>query len=201
MDVIEAIYHRRSVRHYTNQPVSAAVVNQLFDAAVQAPSSLNQQPWAFAFLGGKERLLAYSKRAKEHFFFTTLPPFGAHERGESMSDPEFNIFYDAGAALVICAVYGGLNPAEDCCLAAENIMLAAHGLGLGTAPIGVARPWMNLPEVKEELGIPPDCSVVMVLTVGYPSTITEAPARKPPDVFSWLAEAPPAEKLDGTLLS
>jgi nitroreductase len=194
MDLLEAIYQRRAVRHYDRREVSASSINQLCAAAVQAPSSLNQQPWAFAVFSGRDRLLGYSHRAKEHYLRTTLASFGTHERGDSLTDPRFNIFYDAGTLLVICARHRGLNPAEDCCLAAQNVMLAAHGSGLGTAPIGIARPWFNEASVKDELGIPADCAPVMVLTVGYPFSQTPPPPRNAPDILSWLDETSPGMK-------
>ena len=47
MELLQAINERRSVREYTDEPVSDAVVRELIDAALQAPSAINQQPWCF----------------------------------------------------------------------------------------------------------------------------------------------------------
>jgi hypothetical protein len=87
-----------------------------------------------------------------------------------LADPNYNIFYNAGTLVVICAKPGGLNPAEDCCLAAQNLMLAAHAAGLGTCPIGFARPWLNLSETKKELALPGDFEAVCPLIVGSHET-------------------------------
>ena len=57
---------------------------------------------------------------------------------------EFNIFYDAGILVVFCARNRDPGAAEDCGLAAENFMLAALDFGLGTCPIGFARPWLRI---------------------------------------------------------
>jgi nitroreductase len=192
MELIEAIYQRRAIRDYTPAKVATSTLNELLDAAIQAPSAMNHQPWAFAVFQGRPRLLDYSVRAKAHFLATVLAPFGFHERGDTLTDATYNIFYNAGTLLVICARHEGLNPAEDCCLAAQNFMLAAHAAALGTCPIGIARPWLNLPEVKEELGIPPDVAAIFPLTVGYPASLPPAAERRAPEILSWrdLPDAP-----------
>ena len=66
MELLEAIYQRRSVRHFTEAPVPPALINELIKAAIQAPSAMNQQPWAFAVIRGRARLHDYSERAKAH---------------------------------------------------------------------------------------------------------------------------------------
>ncbi len=190
MELIEAIYQRRAIRDYTSAKVAASTLNELIDAALQAPSAMNHQPWAFAVFQGRPRLLEYSVRAKAHFLAMVLAPFGFHERGDTLTDPTYNIFYNASTLLVICARHEGLNPAEDCCLAAQNFMLAAHAAGLGTCPIGIARPWLNLPEVKEELGIPSDVAAVFPLTVGYPASLPAPTPRQAPDVLCWKNDNP-----------
>ncbi|MEO6002663.1 MAG: nitroreductase [Opitutus sp.] len=196
MEVIEAIYHRRAVRSYTEAHVAQFTIEEIMDAAVQAPSSLNQQPWAFAVFQGKERLADYSRRAKEHFLLTQLPPLGLHERGDTLTDPNYNIFYNANTILVVLAPPRGHNSVEDCCLAAENVMLAAHGLGLGTCPIGIARAWLNLPEVKEELGLPPDYNAVFTVTLGYPAAQPPQTHRRAPAIVSWKKYQDPLHSSD-----
>jgi nitroreductase len=188
MELIEAIYERRAVRDYTDAQVAASTLNGLIDAAVQAPSAMNQQPWAFAVFQGKARLKDFSHRAKAHFLAKELPHWGFHERGDTLTDAAYNIFYNAGTLAVVCARRGGLNSAEDGCLAAQNLMLAAHAAGLGTCPIGIARPWLNLPEVKAELGLPPDVTAVFPLTVGYPTGKTAPVPRRPSEIVCWLGE-------------
>lgn len=184
MDLIEAIYHRRAVQDYTDAKVATETINTLLDVAVQAPSALNQQPWAFAIYSGKSQLKDYSDRAKIHFLTTHLPPFGMHKRGNTLTDPNFNIFYNAGTLVVICAK-PGYNAAEDCNLAAQTFMLAAHGMSLGTCPIGIARPWLQLPEIKAELQIPPDYTPIFPMTLGYPAGVLDATSRNAPEIVNW----------------
>lgn len=185
MDLLHAIYHRRSVREYTDVPVHPAMIEDLIKAAIQAPSAINQQPWAFAVIRGRERLERYSERAKAHLL-TTLPQLlELHQRAEALDSTTHNIFHHATTLVAICATPAPYHPEEDCLLAAQNFMLAAYGMGMGTCTIGFVRPWLNLPEIKAELGIAPDCSVVMPLVVGWPAAVPPAPPRHEPDIVCW----------------
>lgn len=186
MELIEAIYHRRAVRNFTERQPTEDDIQHLLKAAVQAPSALNLQPWSFAVIHGRKRLAGYSERIKAHLEDTLEPEFGPEARADLYAAPSFNIFYNAGTLLVICAKPERLHPAEDCCLAAQNLMLAAHDRGLATCPIGFARSWLNRPEVKAELGIPPTHTAVFPLVIGYPA-LPPPPAvpRNEPDIVSW----------------
>jgi hypothetical protein len=72
---------------------------------------------------------------------------------ERLAEPEFNIFYNAGTWIVICAKPAGQHPVWDCCLAAQNLILAAHAAGIATCPIGLA--WPVLQEGKNVARIRP----------------------------------------------
>ena len=185
MELMEAIYHRRAVRSYTSQPVEQATIMELLRAAVQAPSGLNQQPWVFGVFQGRKRLQDFSELAK-HYLVQSLPPFfEAHPEIEAYAEPTRDIFHGAGTLIVIYAVDSRNHNAQDCCLAAQNLMLAAHGLGLGTCPIAHARRWLNLPEVKTELGIAQDLIAVFSIVVGYPAGKPSDVLRREPEVVTW----------------
>ncbi len=185
MEIEDAIYGRRAVRDYTDRAVEPAIIKRLLAAAVQAPSALNQQPWAFGVISGKERLHGYSERAKAHLLATLSPVFDVNPRSQLYAEPGYNIFHNAGTLIVIYALPGRLQPEEDCCLAAENLMLAACGLGLGSCPIGFARDWLNQPQMKTELGIPPDCTAVFPVVVGYAAHQPAHVPRRAPETLFW----------------
>lgn len=185
MNLMDAIYRRRAVRAYTNKKVDRDTVNALIDAAVQAPSALNAQPWSFAVIQDKNLLKEFSDRAKAGLLQALDPLSPLYRYRDQLSKPDFNIFYDANTLIVVCAKPDGLNGAEDCCLASQNLMLAAYGMGLATCPIGFARPWLNLPEVKRELGIPADYDPVMPIIVGFSREEPSSPARKKPEIVAW----------------
>lgn len=186
MELLHAIYHRRAIRQYTDVPVHPAMIHDLLKAAVQAPSAVNQQPWAFAVIRGRERLDRYSERAKAHLLAILPQLLVLHQRADALASKEYNIFHHADTLIAICAGPAPHHPAEDCLLAAENLMLAAHAMGLGTCPIGFARPWFNLPEVKAELGIPDEFAIVMPLVVGWPAVVPPPPPRHEPNIICWI---------------
>lgn len=185
MGVLEAIRGRRAVRAYTARKVEAEVVRALIDAAVQAPSAVNQQPWAFVVLQDEALLRRISDRAKELTLARLEPGTPLYEHREMLADPETCVFYDASTVVVICAAPGSWPPNEDCCLAAQNLMLAAHALGLATCPIGFAREALNEPRTKKELGIPDDHAVVMPIVIGYPRERPAPTGRREPRILSW----------------
>lgn len=185
MDVLTAIYDRRAVRGYTQQPVAKPMLQTLIDAAVQAPSAMNLQPWSFVVIAGRERLLRLSHEAKQHLL-TTMAPGSLLERfKERLADPSFDIFCGAPTLIVISATFSEPGAGEDCALAAQNLMLAAHANGLGTCWIGFARPWLNLPATKAESHIPLEHAPVAPIVVGYPARQPEPPGRHAPKI-TWV---------------
>lgn len=183
MDVGEALYGRRAIRTYTPEPVAATEIDRLIEAAIQAPSSMGLEPWAFVVVQGAARLKAFSERAKGMFHPSGLPEATASHFRAMLSDASFNIFHDAPALIVICAVNEDPQSAEDCNLAAQNLMLAAHASGLGTCPIGFSRPWLRLAETKRELGIPEHYLPVFPVVVGHPAEHPASHGRRPPIVI------------------
>ena len=185
MELIEAINSRRSVRHYTHEQVSKTAIEALLQAAVQAPSAMNRQPWAYAVIQDKTLLTSYSARTKQYLLdsLDKMPVFAKYKA--MFENPEFNIFYDAGTLILILAKDEGTHTVEDCCLAAQNLMLAAHGSGLGSCWIGFSRFLLNMPEVQAELGIPAGYKVVAPIIVGYPQAAVLPIAKKPPVILFW----------------
>lgn len=182
MELMEAILTRRSVRAYTDEPVTDEQIDALLNAAVHAPSGMNTQPWAFGVLTGKESLRALSQRAKEHLLagLTDDSPLARYR--EHLEDPEANLFYDA-PALVLIYTKPAVTAQIDGCLAAENLMLAAHGMGLGTCWIGLAMGLLMSKPVCEEFGVPADHSLAAVLIVGHPAAVPDPVDHNPPEVL------------------
>lgn len=185
MDVLEAIRDRRSVRSYAPRVVGRETIEELLRAAQNAPSAMNQQPWAFAIFEGADFLKTCSADAKQHLL-ANMPEGSPLARYRSeLSDAAFNIFHGAPTLVAICARPASAQSLEDCSLAAQNLMLAAHASGLGTCVIGFARPWLNVTAVKQKLGIPEDVVPVLPIIVGYPAGPTPRPARNEPRVVHW----------------
>lgn len=184
MDLLEAIRKRRSVREYTGEPVDDAVLRELIEAAVQAPSAINQQPWTFVVIKDADRLAQISRKAKSHLLKASLSE-PAHPFREMLNDPDFDIFYHAPALVVIAAADPTDWAVEDCALAAENLMLAAYAMDLGTCWIGFAQNWLATPEGKAELGIPATYAPIAPIVVGHPRRPPPPVPRKNPDIL-WI---------------
>jgi len=155
--VIEAIFRRRSIRKYTDQPVEPEQLDLLLRAGMAAPSAMNCKPWEFIVVTEAEKLAQFRKRLV----------FGDR---------------NAPAAIVVCGNSGlSSNPAtrlfwvQDCSAATENILIAAAGLGLGTVWIGV-HPVKNFVKiVREIVSIPRSVTPLCIIYVGYP--LEGKPAR------------------------
>ena len=102
MELLDAINGRMSVREYTEEPVNDAVLRELIEAAIEAPSAINQQPWAFIVVKDRECLTRISDRAKTHLLKASLAA-PAHRFREMLNDPKFDIFYHAPVLIVIAA--------------------------------------------------------------------------------------------------
>ena len=118
MDVIKAIMTRRSIRKYRNMPVDEDVIEQLLKAAMAAPSSKNEQPWVFVVIDDRSLL-------------GEIPAF----------HPYAAMVKEAPIAILVCADTAAFLSeniwVQDCAAATQNILLAAHGLGLGAVWLGI----------------------------------------------------------------
>lgn len=182
MDVNEAISGRRSLREYTAQPVDERIIRRLIDAAVHAPNAVNQQPWTFTVVRDQSVLDRISRNAKSHML-ATMPasPQSDHFRS-LLNDPNFHIFYHAPVLLLISATAQGPWIVEDCALAAENLMLTAHAIGLGTCWIGFAQSFLNTPDGKNLLGLPAASVPVAPIIIGHPKSTPPPVPRKEPEI-------------------
>lgn len=155
MDIFEAIKNRRSIRLYKKRPVDESLIEKVIDAARYAPSGANLQPWKFVVITDKAMREKIGKGAK--FFFVK-----SHHVSE---------------APVLIACLADLKKSKwaviDTSMACQNLMLAAHALGLGTCFVGI----FDEEETKRQLGIPDNFKVIGLITLGYPARKEEMPTR------------------------
>jgi nitroreductase len=185
MELTDVILGRRSVRNSGDEPVGEGAINTPLWAAAQAHSAVKSQPWAFVVIQDKALLKKYSDRAKG----VCTEMFAADaSHGKLMAmvnDPSFNISYNSGTLIVIFAKPIGQHPDWDCCLAAQNLMLTAYDMGLGTCPIGLAWPLFEQPDIKHDLDLPSDYIAVMPIIVAYPRQPTPPVERRQPKICCW----------------
>jgi len=150
MDILEAILTRRSIRKYENKPVEEALVKELLAAAMAAPSAGNQQPWHFVVVTEREKLDALSH---VHPYVTMLR--------------------QAPLAILVCAdpkveKFPG-NWVLDCAAATQNLLLAAHGLGLGAVWTGLYPDAARMTSVTELMKLPAHIQPHSLVPLGWPA--------------------------------
>jgi nitroreductase len=185
MELSQVILQRRAVRDFRPVSVPPAVVEKVIEAATWAPSAMNRQPWLFTVVEDQVLLNEISRKSKEHILKSAQAGrIGALRK--ALQDEQFEIFYHAPVLIVISAVGDADWAAEDCALAAQNLMLAAAEAGLGTCWIGFAEHWLQTDEGKRTLRLPADCKPVAPIILGYPKQIPPSVARKAPNI-TWLS--------------
>jgi nitroreductase len=174
MDVFTAIKERRSCRKFQPEAVSDADIEKILEAGNWAPSPANQQPWEFVVImntGIKEKLFSESEACKKKLFersgWKWLEKFPIDFVKEApaiiavVGDPKksgADLFLDEGA---------GRGYLEGCSAAVQNMMLAAHALGLGSL-------WFTLFEagaVRQILGLDAGKDPVALLCIGRPAAV------------------------------
>jgi nitroreductase len=183
MDLREAIYTRRAVREFTTEPVDEKTLRQLIDAAIQAPSAVNQQPWSFCVVRDRALLARISREARALLLKSAPAVLAPSPRfQELLRNPDFDIFYHAPALIVISSVAESPWTVENCSLAAENLMLAARAAGLGTCWIGLAQLWIATAAGKAALNLPANYLPVAPIIVGHPKSEPQPVPRKEPEI-------------------
>lgn len=186
-NVFEAILARRSVRIYTEEVPDSAVVNTLLEAAVRAPTAAHEEPWAFVVIQERPLLRRLSGLVGSHATDARLHHAlrGIQLAVTEQDEVEADVFHGANTLIAICARDDMPFAIADCWLATENLMLAACDLGLGSCVIGASIPVLNATQVKRELGIPLEYSVVAPVVVGVPAEETSATSREAPLILTW----------------
>lgn len=182
MEFSQVVLDRRAVRHYKPDPVPAALLERLIDLATHAPSAMNAQPWAFAVTNDPARIDEFAKLAKEYYLTHEDVPNAVRAL---IGDASHSIFHHAPVLVLVLAKTDTEQAREDCCLAAQTLMLAARDAGLGSCWIGFGRPWLNRPETRAQLKLPRGYRVVAPIVMGYPTEWPPVHGRTPPEV-RWL---------------
>lgn len=171
MEVKKAIEDRRSVRKYQEKEVSDSLVAELLEAARLAPSAWNAQPARFVIIKAKEIKEKLSKEKVFKHDFVCLAPVII----VCCADPEvfpkekLQAPYSNYAELA-----GEAGAVRDVSIAAQNLVLRATELGLGSCYVGL----IDREKTKEILGIPKNYVLPFVLPIGYPAENPKATPRK-----------------------
>jgi 5,6-dimethylbenzimidazole synthase len=180
VDVFEALLKRRSCRRFTAKPVEPEKIAKILECAIFAPSAANKQPWQFIVTSNpkyNQELKAVVDTTKEKLAARSgwkwLPSFSVDFLLEApvliviTGDPERN-----GAEQFLDEPWQGYE--YSCCAAIENMLLAAHSLGLATL-------WFSMFEkqdVRKIFGIDQKMDPVAIICLGYTDANISAPVRK-----------------------
>ncbi len=162
MTVYEAAEARRSVRKYRGTPIPRPTLQKIVECGPKAPSGMNDQGWVFVIVDDITMKNAVAAAS----------PYGGH-------------IADAGACVAIFCRKDVCTPVEDCCAAAENIILAATAEGLGTCWINSYRK-ENAKVIQSLLGCPDTHELVVLMALGVPAEVPPSPNKKPmEEVIHW----------------
>ncbi len=168
-EVIETIMARRSVRKYQDKQVEHEKLALIAKCGINAPSGMNQQPWAVRVVESQD------------FIKGTTDIFKKENPEQVKRDPNFkNMYRNAPNIIVVATPKGGGQ--LDAGLLGENMMLAAKSLGLGTCCLGGPVRFLEGSEACKpylaKLNLPDGYEICYILAVGYPD---ETPDAKPRD--------------------
>ena len=181
--VIKNIKERRSIRKYKDKAIPKKLIAEIIEAGRYAPSSHNSQPWRFVVITNKKKIKELSNNVKDWFrkrislgFFVGIFNRKLNEElkvaKKRLVDQDL-FFYDAPLLVIISAKPGRFTE-KDCSLAAQNMMLAARSLGIGSCWIGFADMVINKKrKLMTELGIPQGYKIYAHLIFGYPIKFPE----------------------------
>lgn len=155
---MDNILTRRSIRKYTEEPVSEAETRKLLEAAMSAPSAANQQPWHFVVINDREIL-------------NKIPEILQYGQ----------MSCEASMVIVVCLddeleKHKGFG-AQDCSAATENILLAANAMGLGAVWCGVYPKEERMNPTGEMLGLPENVHPFSLIAIGHPGEEKEKADR------------------------
>jgi len=194
--LVRLMRSRRSCRNYTGKEPDRDLLEDLIKIGTTAPSGTNSQKWTFTVLASRSEvamagncIAGYFKRLNRMAANPVLrlwsKLFGNDELGsyyrryyrmmeDGLADWEQKgtdrLFHGATAAILVGSAPGASCPVEDALLASQNILLAAHAMGLGTCLIGFAVAAIKHdPAIKSKLAIPRSEDIHAVIALGYPA--------------------------------
>lgn len=168
-NAIETIMTRTSIRSFTDRAVSADTVEMLLRAGMAAPTAVNLQPWHFVVV---------NDRAK-------IDELGGNGRQSQM-------WHESPLVIVVCGnmekAMEGVGQAfwvQDCSAATENILLAAHALGLGAVWTGCYPIEERVANISQVLGLPEHIVPLCAIVMGYPNESPQPKDKWKPENVSY----------------
>jgi nitroreductase len=187
MEAIEAIMTRRSVRKFAKKQIPDSVLEKILRAGTYAPSALAFQPWAFVVVQDQKFLKKVSDYCKPIMISLMKDAHDGMSDGfrKLLEIPGYSIYYDAPTVIMVLGKTGSRFREIDCSLCAENMMLTAHALAIGSCWIGSTEVAYDNRELMTGFRIPEGYSPVGTIVFGYPEEKPEAHDKQPAKV-TWV---------------
>jgi len=175
-ETLQAIFSRRSIRRFSDDPLTADQLDDLKAVALASPTGMNRQSWHFSFVMNTDKIAAVSEGALAHF-----RQDGNQAVVDRMAARHKSLFY--GAPLVVFISLPQGDDAElDAGIAAANLAVAAQSMGLGSCIIGLAAAAFNgtqADEMKRLIAMPDGHEFAISIAIGHPAMTKEAHEQHP----------------------
>jgi nitroreductase len=162
MENLDLILDRRSIRRFTDQNIDKQIITTLLTAAMYAPSAVNKQPWHFVVIDRNDLM---ARIMEIH--------------------PNAGMLASASHAVVVCGDEHQQHDdgywVVDCGAATENLLLAAHALGVGSCWVGLHPREGRKKAISQLLGLPGHIQPFALVALGYPREQKQRPDRFRPD--------------------
>lgn len=182
MELDTCIRGRRSVRAFTEEPVSKEQIEAVLEAGTWAPTGMHREPWRFIIIEDKKTIKYVSDETKL-LVQQMMPPLAKQFATEADI-----VCYNAPMLVLICAEkddqWANIN-LLDSVLAAQNMFLKAFELGLGTCYMGFVNFLNNKPETLKKIGVPDNYSMMVPFIIGHPRAKQGSGKRDKP-VAKWI---------------
>lgn len=173
-ETLAVIRNRRSIRSYKAEQLADEEIQAILDAAIYAPSGMNLQRWHFTVVQDPSLFAKMKEILRTNMLASDIPFFVERAKEEN-----FVAFFDAPTLIIITADEQRGSAKLDCGMAAQNMLLAAESLDIGSCVMGSSDLLFHSPEgtaLKDELGIPAGYEHICAVALGYKN---ERPTAKP----------------------
>lgn len=158
MNIIDLIVSRRSIRKYTDEKIKPEILTEIIRTAMYAPSAVNKRPWHFIVIDDRDKM----DKIMEVHPYSRMLKTASHA---VLVCGDLNLQHDTGYWLA------------DCGAATQNLLLAAHGSGLGSCWIGIYPREKRMTDMKSIFNLPDYVNAFALVSLGYPDEKKEIPDR------------------------
>ncbi len=185
-ETLSVIKHRRSIRQFDTRQIGADALHAILEAALLAPSAMNQQKWHFSVVQNKAMLTKMVQITKANKLNSDIP-FLIQKAGSD----DYHTYYQAPTVVIVSGDQQAKFIMFDCAAAAQNIALAAASLGIGSCIMTSAGFLFASEEgraMQKGLGIPVGYEHVCSIALGYCQGVSPAAPPRNKEVFSFIKQ-------------